>query len=337
MPSVSARRWNARERVVVGRGHVRRRGRSRAARRAPGRRRGSRARRRSSARRRSGRPRRRAPTSARRAGSPARPQPSDAAPAASTPISRTSASSTKPAKAPIAFEPPPTHATTASGSRPSTASICSRASRPITACSSRTISGYGVGPDARPDQVVGRLDVRDPVADRLARRLLQRPRPELDRPHLGAEQAHPLDVRPLPAHVLGAHVDDALEPEAGAHRRRRDPVLAGAGLGDDPPLAEPHAPAAPARARCSACARPCAAGPRASGRARFSGANRSARVSGVGRPAYVVSELVEARRGTPRRPAPPPSPRSARRAPGSASRGRTGRRTRRSQHRAAST
>ena len=76
-----------------------------------------------------------------------------------------------------------------SGSRPSASSICSRASRPITACSSRTISGYGCGPDARADQVVRRLDVRDPVADRLARRLLERLRPELDRPHLRAEQA----------------------------------------------------------------------------------------------------------------------------------------------------
>ena len=35
--------------------------------------------------------------------------------------------------------------------------------------------------DARADQVVRRLDVRDPVADRLARRLLQRARAELDR------------------------------------------------------------------------------------------------------------------------------------------------------------
>ena len=99
--------------------------------------------------------------------------------------------------------------------------------------------GIGRGADARADQVVGRLDVRDPVADRLARRLLQRLRPELDRAHLGAEQAHPLDVRGLPAHVLGAHVDDAVEAEAGADGRGRDAVLAGAGLGDDPPLAEP--------------------------------------------------------------------------------------------------
>ena len=42
----------------------------------------------------------------------------------------------------------------------------------------------------------------------------------------------------LPAHVLGAHVDDALEPETSADGRGRDAVLAGAGLRDDAPLAE---------------------------------------------------------------------------------------------------
>ena len=94
--------------------------------------------------------------------------------------------------------------------------------------------------DAGADEVVGRLDVRDPVADRLARRLLQRARAELDRAHLGAEQPHALDVRSLAPHVLGAHVDDALEPEAGADRRRGDAVLARARLGDDPSLAEAH-------------------------------------------------------------------------------------------------
>jgi hypothetical protein len=86
---------------------------------------------------------------------------------------------------------------------------------------------------------VRRLDVRDPVADRLARRLLQRLRPEVDAAHLGAEELHALDVRLLPPHVFLAHVDDALEAEAGADRGRRDSVLPGARLGDDPPLAEP--------------------------------------------------------------------------------------------------
>ena len=113
------------------------------------------------------------------------------------------------------------------------------------------------GPDARADQVVRRLDVRDPVADRLARRLLQRLRAELDRAHLGAEQLHPLDVRRLPAHVLAAHVDDAFEAEARAHGRRGDAVLAGARLGDDPPLAEPLASSAWPSALFSLCAPVC--------------------------------------------------------------------------------
>ena len=84
-----------------------------------------------------------------------------------------------------------------------------------------------------------RLDVGDPVADRRARRLLQRAGAELDRLDLGAEEPHPLDVGRLAAHVLRAHVDDALEPEACAGRRGRDAVLARAGLGDDPLLSEP--------------------------------------------------------------------------------------------------
>ena len=86
---------------------------------------------------------------------------------------------------------------------------------------------------------MGRLDVRDPVADRLARRLLQRLRAEVDAAHLRAEQPHPLDVGTLAAHVLFAHVDDAVEARSARHRRGGDAVLAGAGLGDDPLLTEP--------------------------------------------------------------------------------------------------
>jgi hypothetical protein len=51
---------------------------------------------------------------------------------------------------PIAFEPPPTHATTASGSLSSASRIWARASVPMTDCSSRTISGYGCGPTQEP-------------------------------------------------------------------------------------------------------------------------------------------------------------------------------------------
>ena len=41
----------------------------------------------------------------------------------------------------MALEPPPTQATTVAGQAPSSASICSRASSPITDWSSATISG----------------------------------------------------------------------------------------------------------------------------------------------------------------------------------------------------
>ena len=86
---------------------------------------------------------------------------------------------------------------------------------------------------------MGRLDVRDPVADRRRDGLLQGPRARLDRRHLGAQQLHPLDVRRLAADVLGAHVDDAFEPEQRAGGRGGDAVLARPGLGDDPLLAHP--------------------------------------------------------------------------------------------------
>ena len=55
----------------------------------------------------------------------------------------------------------------------------------------------------------------------------------------GAEQPHPEDVERLPLHVVDAHVDVARQAEQRADGRRRHAVLAGAGLGDDAPLAHP--------------------------------------------------------------------------------------------------
>ena len=60
---------------------------------------------------------------------------------------------------PIALEPPPTQAQTASGSRPSSASTCSRASSPMPRVKSRTIAGNGCGAGGGPQQVVGVVDV----------------------------------------------------------------------------------------------------------------------------------------------------------------------------------
>ena len=81
---------------------------------------------------------------------------------------------------------------------------------------------------------------RDPVAHRFVDRVLQRAAAGIDALNRRAEQAHAEHVERLPPHVLGAHVDDAFEPEQRAGRGARDAVLPGAGLGDDARLA--HAP-----------------------------------------------------------------------------------------------
>src|SRR3954454_4669058 len=97
----------------------------------------------------------------------------------------------------------------------------------------------GRRPQAGADDLVGRPDVGHPVADRCAHRLLQRAGARLHRAHLGVEQAHPLDVRRLPPHVLGTHVDDAFEAQQRAGGGSRHAVLPSARLGDDPLLAHP--------------------------------------------------------------------------------------------------
>ncbi len=99
--------------------------------------------------------------------------------------------------------------------------------------------GVGVRARSRADQVVRRLDVRDPVADGLVHGFLEGRGAGGDRHDGGAEQVHARHVGRLPPGVLLSHVDDAFEPEARAHGRARDAVLARAGLGHDAPLAEP--------------------------------------------------------------------------------------------------
>ena len=63
--------------------------------------------------------------------------------------------------------------------------------------------------------------------------------PGRDRADLGAEGVHPEHVRRLAPDVLLAHEHHARQAEQRARRRRRDAVLAGAGLGDHPGLAQP--------------------------------------------------------------------------------------------------
>ena len=97
--------------------------------------------------------------------------------------------------------------------------------------------GVGVGADDAADEVVGGLDVGDPVADGLVDGVLEGAGARLDRDDLGLQQAHPEDVEGLALDVFCAHVDDAVQAQHGAGGGGGDAVLARPGLGDDPLLA----------------------------------------------------------------------------------------------------
>ena len=73
-------------------------------------------------------------------------------PPASKPKMSTDSSSRKAVNMPIALEPPPTQAATASGSAPVSSRHWARASSPIPRQKSRTIAGNGCGPAAVPKQ-----------------------------------------------------------------------------------------------------------------------------------------------------------------------------------------
>ena len=97
-----------------------------------------------------------------------------------------------------------------------------------------------MGTGAGAEQVVGVVDVGQPVAQRLVHRLLQRRTAEVHRFDPGTEQRHAPHVALLASHVFGPHVDDALQPEQRADGGGGHTVLAGTGLGDDAPFT--HAP-----------------------------------------------------------------------------------------------
>ena len=109
---------------------------------------------------------------------------------------------------------PPTQATTASGSRP----VCVEALRPRLLADDRLELAHHqrirMRPERRAEQVVGVADVGHPVAHRLVDGVLQRAAARIHAAHRRAEQAHAEHVERLPRHVVGAHVDDALEPSS---------------------------------------------------------------------------------------------------------------------------
>ena len=92
-------------------------------------------------------------------------------------------------------------------------------------------------PDDGPEDVEGRVDVGDPIAQRLADGILERPAAGVDGDDAGPQDLHANDVEGLALHVFRPHVDVARQSKRGRRGGRRHPVLARAGLGDDPALA----------------------------------------------------------------------------------------------------
>ena len=196
------------QRLAVVDPHVRRRGGSRARRRARDRPPGSRDRPTPSA---SGRPGRPGPGggscasragrrgSRRRSAPRARPR-RVPRPPASTPTSSTCRCGTNAEKMPAAFEPPPTHATTRFGSEPALRADLQQRLAPDHGLELAHHHRVRVRAEHRAEDVVRGRDVGDPVAQRLVDRVLERARARVHADDLGAEQLHPIDVERLAAH-----------------------------------------------------------------------------------------------------------------------------------------
>jgi hypothetical protein len=137
----------------------------------------------------------------------------------------------------MALEPPPTQATSASGSLP----VCARALGPGLAADHALEIAHqhrvGMGAGHGADDVEGVIDVGHPVAHGLVHGVLEGRGTGGDRHHRGAQEFHAVDIQGLALHVLGAHEHVALEAQAGGDGGAGHAVLPGAGLGDHPRLA----------------------------------------------------------------------------------------------------
>ena len=87
------------------------------------------------------------------------------------------------------------------------------------------------------ETVVGVVGVGHPVTEGLVDGVLEGLRSRLHRHDRRTQQAHPGDVERLAGGVDRTHVDHALQTQQRARGRRRHPVLACTGLGDDSGLA----------------------------------------------------------------------------------------------------
>lgn len=97
--------------------------------------------------------------------------------------------------------------------------------------------GVGVGAGHGTDDVEGVVHIGHPVAHGFVERVLQGLAAGLDRHHGRTQQLHAVDIGALALHVLGTHVDDALEAVTRADGGRGHAVLAGTRLGNDARLA----------------------------------------------------------------------------------------------------
>ncbi|EGE58214.1 hypothetical protein RHECNPAF_334005 [Rhizobium etli CNPAF512] len=95
----------------------------------------------------------------------------------------------------------------------------------------------GMRAGRRADEIIGVLDIGDPVAQRLVHGVLQRATACRHRFDFRSKQLHAENVRRLTLDVGCAHVDDAGKSEAGGNSGRSDAVLAGASFRNDARLA----------------------------------------------------------------------------------------------------
>ncbi len=145
----------------------------------------------------------------------------------------------KPEKMPAAFDPPPTHATTASGRRPSCAALAAglAADDRLEIAHNRR---EGVRPGRRAETIVRDGNRGHPVAHRLVDGILEGPLAGVDADDPRPQGLHAVDVEALAPDVLGAHEDVALQTQERRRRGGGHAVLAGPGLGDEAFLAHAH-------------------------------------------------------------------------------------------------
>ncbi len=126
-----------------------------------------------------------------------------------------------------------------SGRRPTCSRICAARFAADDRLKLANHQRIGMRAERRAEQVIGVADIGHPVAHGLVDGVLQRLAAGVDLPNRRAEQLHANHVQRLAAHVLGAHVDVALETEQRARGGRRHAVLPRAGLRDDARLSHP--------------------------------------------------------------------------------------------------